>query len=95
MPKLEKIGMTFGEALNDLVNGFCVQREGWNGKHMYLYLEHGETTKARIINPYIVMFTAQGTHQPGWLASQTDMLANDWQRVDGMDEENLQDQLPK
>jgi len=30
------------------------------------------------INPHIDMFTAQGTFQPGWLASQTDMLATDW-----------------
>ena len=31
------------------------------------------------INPRIDMFTADGKMQPGWLASQTDMLANDWQ----------------
>ncbi len=30
------------------------------------------------INAHIDMFTAQGTMQPGWLASQTDMLAEDW-----------------
>jgi hypothetical protein len=33
------------------------------------------------INPHIDMFTATGEMQPGWLASQTDMLANDWQIV--------------
>ena len=31
--------------------------------------------------PVIVMFTAQGKHQPGWLASQADMLSDDWERV--------------
>jgi hypothetical protein len=31
--------------------------------------------------PYISMWTAQGTWQPGWLASQPDMLADDWQVV--------------
>ena len=31
--------------------------------------------------PYIAMFTAQGTWQPGWLASQADMLADDWEVV--------------
>lgn len=31
------------------------------------------------INPHIDMKTATGEMQPGWLASQTDMLANDWQ----------------
>lgn len=28
--------------------------------------------------PYIVMWTAQQKWQPGWLASQADMLAEDW-----------------
>ena len=28
--------------------------------------------------PYFAMFTAQGKWQPGWLASQSDMLAEDW-----------------
>lgn len=30
------------------------------------------------INPHIDMKTATGEMQPGWLASQTDMLADDW-----------------
>ena len=33
--------------------------------------------------PYIAMWTAQGLWQPGWLASQTDMLAEDWAVVGG------------
>lgn len=33
------------------------------------------------INPHIDMYTATGEMQPGWLASQTDMLAEDWQVV--------------
>jgi len=33
------------------------------------------------INPHIDMYTAQGTMQPGWLASQTDLLADDWELV--------------
>ena len=31
--------------------------------------------------PYIVMWTAKGQWQPGWLASQADMLAEDWEVV--------------
>jgi hypothetical protein len=31
--------------------------------------------------PYIAMWTAQSQWQPGWLASQADMLANDWKIV--------------
>jgi hypothetical protein len=34
------------------------------------------------INPHIDMKTATGEMQPGWLASQTDMLANDWQIIE-------------
>lgn len=33
------------------------------------------------INAHIDMFTAQGDMQPGWLASQADMLAEDWEIV--------------
>lgn len=34
------------------------------------------------INPHIDMKTATGQMQPGWLASQTDMLADDWTVID-------------
>ena len=34
-------------------------------------------------DPYIVMRTAQSTAQPGWLASQADMLSEDWQIIQG------------
>lgn len=32
--------------------------------------------------PYIAMFTAQKKWQPGWLASQADMLSEDWNVID-------------
>ena len=82
--------MTFGEALEALKQGKCVARKGWNGKDMHLYLEErykdvvpgrrymGDTKR---YEPCIVMFTAQRKHQPGWLASQADMLAEDWEIV--------------
>lgn len=38
--------------------------------------------QVRKYEPCIVMFTAQGKHQPGWLASQADMLAEDWMVVE-------------
>lgn len=83
--------MNFGEAIELLKKGQMVQRQGWNGNGMHLYLEDmlsytisegvfkGER---RIYQPCIVMFTAQQQHQPGWLASQADMLAEDWEIVD-------------
>jgi hypothetical protein len=81
----------FGEAIRAMKGGACVARKGWNGKGMHLYLEDQLSFKVRAgafkgevrkYDPCIVMFTAQGTHQPGWLASQADMLADDWIRVD-------------
>ncbi len=82
----------FGEAIKRIKANKCVQRAGWNGKGMHIYLEDARSMlirggvfkgKARQYDPVVVMFTAQGTHQPGWLCSQADMLAEDWQEVSG------------
>lgn len=79
--------MKFGEAIDALKAGKLVARKGWNGKKMHLYLEDGLVMPiyggvfaghSRTYEPCIVMFTAQKKHQPGWLASQADMLATDW-----------------
>jgi len=90
----KETGLTFGEAIEALKADHCVQRVGWNGKDMHLYLERDLSfslpdVKAagvfrgttRTYEPVICMFTAQGKHQPGWLANQADMLAEDWQIV--------------
>lgn len=89
--------MNFGEALDALKLGCKVSRSGWNGKGMFLIYVPG-TVDAKLsegtpyqtalnsnivtINPHIDMYTATGEMQPGWLASQTDMLANDWGAVE-------------
>jgi hypothetical protein len=84
--------MNFGEALAALKDGERVAREGWNGKGMWLVLvpssvgitftEGSIYHKAGLangtINAHIDMKTATGEMQPGWLASQADMLAEDW-----------------
>lgn len=79
--------MNFGQALEALKLGSHVCREGWNGKNMHIYLEKdssytipvGALKGERVdYEPVICMFTAQGKHQLGWLASQADMLAEDW-----------------
>ena len=77
----ESNGMTFGIAVERLKKGFKVAREGWNG--MYLFLAHGKDIQSCTgINEkcvdVICMKTAQDTVVFGWLASQTDMLAEDW-----------------
>ena len=86
--------MDFGKALFNLKAGHRVCREGWNGKGMFVYLNpssdvvvsEGRPMASGIAvgtpvhcNPYIMMKTAdaQTTVVP-WLASQTDILAEDW-----------------
>jgi len=69
----------FGWALDRLRDGERVCREGWNGKNMWLALQTPDA-HSKMTLPYIYMYTAQGDLIP-WLASQTDMLANDWMRA--------------
>ena len=79
----------FGEAIKYLKRGLKVCRQGWNGKGMYLahvnsyqYKVDGEVHKDSLfLSPWIGMKTADGKFVP-WLASQTDMLAEDWMFVD-------------
>lgn len=93
----ETHGLTFGEAIEALKAGAKVARAGWNGKGMWLVLDPGSVVTelregsayhkaglrgAITINPHIDMKTADGCMQPGWLASQTDMLADDWRIVE-------------
>lgn len=83
--------MKIGEAVEAMKQGMRVRRAGWNGKGMHVYLEdafgvvipHPREAHSREYEPVICMFTAQGKHQPGWLASQSDLLADDWEVVDG------------
>jgi hypothetical protein len=65
----------FGWALEYLRAGHCVRRTGWNGKGMWIALQ--EPTKPMTL-PYIYMKTADNQFVP-WLASQTDILATDWE----------------
>jgi hypothetical protein len=53
-----------------------VARTSWNGKGMWLALQRpDEHSKMQL--PYIYMKTAEGKLVP-WLASQTDLLSDDW-----------------
>ena len=72
----------FGEALRRMKDRFAVTRAGWNGKGMHVYLETWQNLPPGTYEPCIVMFTAQEKRQPGWLASQADMLADDWMLAD-------------
>lgn len=68
----------FAAALSHLKDGGRVARWGWNGVGMWLALkEPSEDLLDLMTVPYIYMSTAQGDLVP-WLASQTDLLAEDW-----------------
>jgi hypothetical protein len=69
-----------GQAVKEMRNGKAVQRQGWNGKGMYLKLQVPDAN-SKMTLPYVYMYTAQGDLVP-WLASQTDLLAEDWSVVD-------------
>lgn len=68
--------MNFGEAIEALKSGKRTTRAGWNGKGMFLFLIRGGI----MTRPYIAIKDAQGKTVP-WLASQTDMLSEDWEIV--------------
>ena len=94
--------MTFGDALLVLKQGKRVARKGWNGKNMSVAyqkgypdgipcnkntaeawgMQEGELFKCR---PYLQMRCADGTFQM-WLASQSDILADDWYVVESGNE---------
>lgn len=70
--------MNFGEALECLKANQRVTRTGWNGKGMWLGLHRPNPDRDVVTLPFIYMRTAQGEFVP-WLASQTDLLAEDWE----------------
>ena len=83
--------MDFGEAIQLLKQGRRVQREGWNGKNQYIELAmciSYTNANGNVINPNheaignnAIAFVGTSGVQLGWLASQADMLANDWKEV--------------
>ena len=89
--------MDIGDAVRAMKNGHRVARAGWNGRGMWLCYFPGypdgvgiNDTAARATHipegtvckflPYITMRTVDGSFVP-WLASQTDLLATDWEVV--------------
>lgn len=68
----------FGDALLGLKKGQAMRRTGWNGKAQFIYLENENTDHKE--RAHIVIWTADHWRTP-WLASQADILANDWEDV--------------
>lgn len=86
--------MPFEQALRILKFGKAVYRDGWNGKGMFIYYIHENVYEAQTevakkhfpggkvpYGAYIAMKTTQGNVVP-WIASQTDLLANDWHGIE-------------
>jgi len=71
--------MDFSTALVRLKVGARMARAGWNGKNMYIEMQVPDA-HSKMTLPYLFMKTAQGDLVP-WLASQTDILAEDWETV--------------
>lgn len=80
--------MTFGQALEEAKKGKCIARKGWNGKNQYVFLIEGKLL-ARNLGPIVAVpctdvlaiKTSANVIQVGWLATQSDMLSNDWEVV--------------
>jgi len=78
--------MDFGTALAELKAGGRIARLGWNGANMFIFrVAHWDGTGDTALNTcshsvFIAMKTADDKVVP-WLASQTDILAEDWQLV--------------
>lgn len=80
--------MDFGEAIKQLKQGRKVARKGWNGKEQYIELASNISyknsnkkiinTKHKDIGNKAIAFVGTSGVQMGWLASQADMLADDW-----------------
>ena len=83
--------MTFGTAIEAIKQGKRAQREGWNGKNQYIELAKNISYQAAdgsIVNAQhdaignkAIAFVGTSGVQLGWLASQADMLADDWRIV--------------
>lgn len=85
--------MNFGQAIEALKEGKKVARKGWNGKGQFVYLITGEQLQRGLQYGYgeyegeptivdvLAIKTTSNHIQIGWLASQADMLSNDWEIV--------------
>ena len=83
--------MNFGKAIEAMKSGKKVARQGWNGKNQYIELATNISYKNaggdivncehNAIGNTAIAFVGTSGVQMGWIASQADMLAEDWQIV--------------
>ena len=85
--------LSFGAAIEAMKGGAQVARAGWNGRGIFCSIQRPDVN-SKMSSPYIFIDTTglQTTNQAApkslvpWLASQTDMLADDWQIVDSVEQ---------
>ena len=85
--------MSFGLAIEAAKKGKRIARKGWNGKNQYVKLAtcisytdpngHVVNAEHQAIGNQALAFVGTSGVQLGWLASQADMLADDWMVVEG------------
>lgn len=86
-------GLSFGLAIEAAKKGMKIARVGWNGKNQHVELAccisyftkggfHINVNHDAIRNNALAFVGTSGV-QIGWLASQADMLADDWMIVEG------------
>lgn len=88
----ETTGMNFGLAIEAAKKGKRIARAGWNGKNQYVELAYCISYKdnaGQVVNVNhcnignkALAFVGTSGVQMGWLASQADMLADDWKIVE-------------
>lgn len=79
----------FQAALSALKAGYAIRRSGWNGGNQFVVVDkfdhrthvEGPTT-AHPVQPYLSMKNQQDDWQPGWLVSQGDLFAMDWEVIE-------------
>lgn len=68
--------ISFSAALIEVKKGASIQREGWNGKGLFVKAQYPDT-HSKMNLPYLYIEYPNGDKCP-WLASQTDIMAEDW-----------------
>lgn len=72
---------TFDKALLALKEGYFVHRSGWNGKGMSIAIQYPDEN-SKMTAPYIyIEISGFAVDRIPWLASQADLLADDWEFV--------------
>jgi hypothetical protein len=88
----ETSAMPFPLALEAAKQGKKIARKGWNGKGQFVYYQEGSVIDPKdgrngvlramagpvVIRPRLDLKTADGSIQIGWIASQSDILSDDW-----------------